>query len=90
VFKDFYCLCEYDSPKSKYLYLLGTEIPLRFLNGNRAIASVFSHSVRLLEGFKRKYPTYRVVSNYYLARRDAVRIQDVSPMLSELLDVELV
>lgn len=85
LFKDFYCLCESESPKSKHLYVLGTDIALRFLKGNRAIGSVFSKNVSLLQDFSRKYPAYRIVSDYYLPRRDAVRIQDVSPMLSELL-----
>jgi hypothetical protein len=90
LFKDFYCLCEFDSRKSKHLYVLGTDIALRFLKGNRAIESVFSKNVSLLQDFGRKYPDYRVVSDYYLPRRNVVHIQDVSAMLSELLDSEIV
>lgn len=46
LFKDFYCLAEHDTPKRKYLYVLGTEIPLRFLTANRAIGSVLSGTFR--------------------------------------------
>ncbi len=66
LFKDFYGLVEYETPKYKYLYVLGTEIPLRFFNGNRAIESVLSKNVKIYTEFIKKYPDYRVVSDYYL------------------------
>jgi hypothetical protein len=45
LFKDFYLLSESKSNKRKYLYLLGTEIPLRFLNGGRKLASVLKQKL---------------------------------------------
>jgi hypothetical protein len=86
LFKDFYCLAEYDTSKKKCLYVLGTEIPLRFLSANRAIESVLSKNVSLLNDFRRRYPDYRVVIDYYLPRRGAVNLVDVSEMLLELTE----
>lgn len=84
VFKDFYCLAEHDSAKSKHLYVLGTEFPLKFLNGRRALESVLSKNVGLYEAFRAEYPDYRVVRDYYVPRRDQVLIEDVSSMLPGL------
>lgn len=84
LFKDFYCLAEHDTPKSKYLYVVGTAIPLKSLAGNRAIDSVLSKNASLLEDFRSKHPDCRVVSDYYLPRRDLVQLVDVSPWVTEL------
>jgi hypothetical protein len=90
LFKDFYYLAEYDSTKSKYLYVLGTEFPLKFLNSRRALKSVLSKNVTFHDEFRAKYPDYRVVRDYYLPRRSQVLIEDISSMLpgltGELLD----
>jgi hypothetical protein len=85
IFKDFYCLAEHDSPKSKHLYVLGTKFPLKFLNGRRALKSVLSKNVGLYEEFKGKYPEYRIVRDYYVLRRDQVVVEDVSSMLPGLI-----
>lgn len=85
VFKDFYYLAEHVSAKSKHLYVLGTEFPLKFLNGRRALSSVLSRNVSLSDAFKTKYADYRVVRDYYLPRRDQVLIEDVSSILPALV-----
>ena len=84
LFKDFYGLAEHDSPKSKHLYVLGTEHPLRFPNGQRAINSVLSRNAKILAEFRARYPEYQVVRDYYLPRRDLVAIEDVTSMLPGL------
>lgn len=84
LFKDFYCLAEHESSKSKHLYVLGTDHPLKFLNGRRALESVLSKNVSLHREFRAKYPGYRVVRDYYLPRRDLVLIEDVSGLLPAL------
>ena len=86
LFKDFYGLAEDTSGKSKFLYVLGTEIPLRFLNGKRAIDSVLSKNVTLQKEFSTKYPDYKVVSDYYVPKRESVEIVDVAPLLTGLTD----
>jgi hypothetical protein len=86
LFKDFYLLAEHDTPKRKYLYVLGTHHPLKFLNGGRALSSVLSRNVTLYREFQAKYgDRYRTVRQYYEPRQAAVLIEDVSPWLSGLL-----
>ncbi|HEV2804762.1 MAG TPA: hypothetical protein VGW57_07520 [Chthoniobacterales bacterium] len=85
LFKDFFRLAEHDTHKKKCLYVLGTEHPLKFLNGRRALASVFSRDLRLSQLFLAKYGTqYQTVREYYQPRQADVTIQDVSPWLGGL------
>jgi hypothetical protein len=86
LFKDFYLLAEDPTPKRKYIYVLGSELPLKFLNGGRALSSVLKDG-RLASAFRKKYgDLYPVVSDYFSPRRETVVIQDVSPFLPTLLD----
>ena len=48
LFKDFYGLAEEDTSRKKCLYVLGTEVPLHFLNGRRALTSVLSRRPPML------------------------------------------
>ncbi len=85
LFKDFYLLAEHPSAKRKYLYVLGTEQPLKFLNGGRALSSVLSHHARLRNEFEAKFgDKYRTVHDYYAPRKGAVVIHDVSELVPEL------
>lgn len=56
LFKDFYLLAECTTAKQKYLYVLGTEYPLKFLNSNRSITSVLNRNVALQQQFQAKNP----------------------------------
>jgi hypothetical protein len=85
LFKDFYLLAEHSSIKSKYLYTLGTEHPLKFLNSRRSVASVLSRHVDLKEDFRLKYSDqYRTVSDYFQPRKNVVAIENVSLWLPDL------
>lgn len=86
LFKDFYYLAEHDSSKSRHLYVLGTEFPLRFLNSRRALESVLSKNVTFHNEFRVKYPDYQVVRDYYLPRRNQVSIEDMSAMVPGLTE----
>ena len=44
LFKDFFYLAEENTDKKRRLYVLGSEHPLKFLNGGRAIDSVLSRN----------------------------------------------
>jgi len=78
LFKDFYYLAEYQTDKAKYLYVLGKEIPIKFLNGGRAVSSVFSKNIKLWEDFQEKYERkFVVVREYYFFRRKAIHIVDL-------------
>jgi hypothetical protein len=49
LFKDFYEMAECETPKEKYLYVLGTEHSEKFFNGGRALSSVLSRNETLPE-----------------------------------------
>ena len=71
VFKDFFLLAESEIAKAKYLYVLGTEHPLKFLNGGRALTSVLSKDERIRDRFYALFQDrYLRVRDYYQPRRD--------------------
>ncbi|WP_374628935.1 hypothetical protein [Pannonibacter indicus] len=87
VFKDYLLLAEHPTVKRKYLYLLGTEHALKFLQGGRALASVLSRNDKLQKIFVARFgQRFRTVGQYYAVHADAVHIIDVSPWLSELAE----
>jgi len=87
LFKDFYLLAEYETQKLKELYVIGTEHPLKFLHGGRALSSVMSRNNRLWAEFQRRYGArFSTVSDYYTYRKSQVSIKDLTsviPMLSQ-------
>lgn len=88
IFKDFYQLAEYPTPKQKHLYLLGTHHAFRFLRGGRSLTSVLSRNHKLRQMFLHRFgDRFQTVGDYYAARRETVKIEDVSPWLSELTEV---
>jgi hypothetical protein len=90
LFKDFYQLAEHSTPKRKYVYVLGTEYPLKFLNGRRAISSVLDKYATLLARFKATYGNqYETVRDYYEARGTQITLQDVSPWVGSLVAEEI-
>lgn len=85
LFKDFYEMAEHDTPKERYLYVLGTEHGEKFFNGGRALSSVL-RNVTLRNKFTEKFgDRYRTVRDYYLPRKGLVVIQDVSAFVPELV-----
>ena len=90
LFKDFYEMAEHATQKKRFLYVLGTEYPEKFFNSGRAMSSVLSRHVRLRDEFTAKYgDRYPTVREYYLPRRDLVKIQDVSPLVPELIEAAI-
>jgi len=87
LFKDFYEMAEHETPKGKYLYVLGTEHGEKFFKGGRALSSVL-RTATLRNKFSKKYgDQYQTVRDYYLPRKGLVVIQDVSPFVPELVAV---
>lgn len=87
LFKDFFQLAEHETTKRKQVFVLGTTIPLAFLNGGRAISSVLSRNVGLTAEFRAKYgDRFSVVRDYYDFRRSEVEVVDVEPALARILD----
>jgi hypothetical protein len=87
LFKEFYEMAEHNTPKEKYLYVLGTEHGEKFFNGGRALSSVL-RTATLRNRFNEKFGNqYRTVRDYYVPRKGQVVIQDVSPFVPELVAV---
>jgi hypothetical protein len=89
LFKDFFFLAEYEGSKRRYLYVLGTEYPLKFFNGNRALSSVLTHRDVQKQFHSKCGDAYWTVREYYTQRKHLVTIEDVSPWIPELLEVEI-
>lgn len=85
LFKDFYLLAEHPTPKRKYLYVLGTEHPLRFLTSDRSPESVMSRNNPLWADFQSRYgDRFSTVGQYFAHRRQTVTIEDAGKYLPEL------
>ncbi len=82
LFKDFYLLAESSTPKERYLYVLGTDHPVNFLTGGRALGSVMSRNNKLWKEFQRKYEgRFSTVCDYYGYRQGQVKIVDLGTVL---------
>lgn len=79
LFKDFFELAEYETEKRKCLYVMGTELPLRFLSGGRALSSVLSRDPKkfLLTIADNYGPEVTKVRDYYYLKKDEVEIYDI-------------
>ena len=83
-------MAEHDTSKSRYLYLLETERPLRFFTGRRILTSVLSRNQRLRDNFRDKYgDRFKVVQEYFEFRRSMVEIVDLRSTVAGLADILL-
>ena len=82
LFQDYFRLAREDIRKEKYLYLLETDIPLRFLQGGRDPLKVLDRNKRLALDFTARYGrTYRSVAEYYEAHQEEVHIVNLTEMV---------
>lgn len=89
LFKDYYLMAEHPTVKTKYLYVLGTEYPLKFLKGGRALSSVFSKNNKLWGEFQQKYGTkFTRVCHYYEFSKSTVRLVDVTTFIPQLANTD--
>lgn len=85
IFKDFFELAEYKTKKRKCLYVVGTDYPLRFLNGGRALNSVLSRRPEILRRIVERYGDKVVrVRDYYTLNSYKVEVCDVSPFIGRI------
>ncbi len=85
IFKDFFLLADQSTTKRKFLYLLGTQHALKFLQGGRLLDSVLGRSGKLHDRFRERHgEQFARVRDYYAACAHLVSIEDVSLWLSEL------
>jgi hypothetical protein len=70
LFQDFYRLARAETTKDKYLYLLQTDLPLRFLTGSRNILKVLDRNRRLADDFEQRFgDRFQTVGAFYSAFR---------------------
>lgn len=82
IFKDFFELAEYETHKKKYLYVVGTEYPLKFFSGGRALTSVLSRYPKILERIQEKYgDSITKVRDYYEMKKCELTICDITPYI---------
>jgi hypothetical protein len=85
LFKDFYRMAEHSTGKQKFMYVLGKEHPIAFLNSGRTLRSVMSRNGKMWEEFQAKYgANLATVADYYQLKRAGVQVEDVSAYLPEL------
>lgn len=81
-FKDFYLLAEFDTLKKKYLYTVGVDYPLIFLQGRRALKSVLSKNYELWSKFQSQFGTkFTTVGEYYSFRENHVELIDLKDII---------
>ncbi|WP_043532068.1 hypothetical protein [Litchfieldella xinjiangensis] len=82
IFKDFFELAEHETHKKKYLYVVGTRYPLKFLQGGRALSSVLSRYPLILSQIQKTYGASMIkVRDYYAIKKNDVAICDVTPYI---------
>ncbi|HEY3312259.1 MAG TPA: hypothetical protein VGK00_11525 [Anaerolineales bacterium] len=90
LFKDFFLLAEYETPKRKYLYVLGKKHPMKFLSGGRSLASVMSRNNKLWAGFQTMYGNrFKKVSEYFEYRKLVVQLVDITEIIPQFGNVQI-
>ncbi|MBN2002849.1 MAG: hypothetical protein JXA21_05790 [Anaerolineae bacterium] len=90
LFGDFFKLARVDTFKTKYLYLLDTYRPLRFLRGQHALQKALDRNQSLANDFAARYgDTYRTVGEFYTAHKDSIRLVsllDIAPAFAGFIE----
>lgn len=82
IFKDFFSLAEYETPKRRYLYVVDTTYPIKFFQSRRALNGVVSKMPEIKQKLAQKYGTQlTLVRDYYALKKDEVQLQDISPFI---------
>ena len=89
LFKDFYLLAEYETPKQKYLYVIGKKHPMKFLNGGRSLQSVMSRNNKLWTDFQKKYSSFKKVREYYAYRKSVVQLVDITELIPHFRNAQI-
>jgi hypothetical protein len=90
LFKDFWRLAEYETPKQKYLYVLGKKHPMKFLTGGRSLESVMSRNNKLWSEFQTKYGSrFKKVSEYFEYRKSVVQLVDITEIIPQFGNAQI-
>lgn len=85
LFIDVFRLAEFDTTKRRQMFVVGTQHPLKFLTGGRAIKSVLSRSSKAAEDFAALHGERFVrVRDYWATVRDRVELVDVTTYVPQL------
>jgi hypothetical protein len=88
IFKDFFELAEYETEKRKFLYVVGTNHALRFLQSGRTLNSILSKQPEILKRISQKYGTAMAkVRDYYALKKTEVTVCDISPHIGRNTDI---
>ena len=75
VFKDFFRLAEYETTKSKELWLTDDKFVLKYLRSGASIRSATHKHRNVWEALLKKHPQVNKVSEYYRLRASEVRLR---------------
>jgi len=79
---DLFNLASTSTDRNKYLYVVGKEHPMRFLNGRRSLSSVLSKNASVAERFDEAHgDTFTVVRDYWFSIRDEVELIDLRDLV---------
>lgn len=82
LFEDYFRLIREQTDKEKYLYLLETETPLRFLRGGRDPLKVLDRNKRLADDFVAGYgQSYGTVGEFFEAHQEEVQIVNLTEVV---------
>ncbi|RXK53900.1 hypothetical protein ESB00_17785 [Oleiharenicola lentus] len=85
IFKDFFFLAEAETDKTRELYTIGTEWPMKFFKSGRRLANILAGNAKLGTAFRRKYPkTFEHVREYYGSKKEVVAVMDLCEHLPVL------
>lgn len=85
-FEDYYKLVREQTAKAKRLYLLGTEIPLRFLMGRSRAHRMLDKNKSLADDFQHNHNESITVGEYHRQHLDEVELVDLTKMVPEFRD----
>jgi hypothetical protein len=89
LFKDFHNLVENGGNLEKYLYVTGTEHPIRFFKGTRNLKSVLSKDRHLSDLFFENYgDKYTTVNEYYHEFQNSIKIVDLRTIVPEFSNIK--
>jgi hypothetical protein len=84
LFKDFYLLAEYETLKKKFLYVIDTKNPIKFLKSGRSLESIMSRNNRLWFAFQKQYSNqFTKVYEYYEYRKSVVHLEDIAKIIPQ-------
>jgi hypothetical protein len=79
VFKDFYRLAEFQTTKTKELWLTDDAYILKYLRSRSSIRTATGKHREIWERFQKEYPNIQTVQEYYRTRANEVRFRTYTP-----------